>query len=61
MPVVNGNTGEFYALTTDEACIMVAEVSALVAGRAPLLAGVGRGYVMRGGWPGRRLMRGRRH
>ncbi|HEX5935926.1 MAG TPA: dihydrodipicolinate synthase family protein, partial [Pseudorhizobium sp.] len=20
MPVVNGNTGEFYALTTDEAC-----------------------------------------
>ncbi|MDO5530251.1 MAG: dihydrodipicolinate synthase family protein, partial [Paracoccus sp. (in: a-proteobacteria)] len=43
MPVVNGNTGEFYALTTDEACIMVAEVAALIAGRAPLLAGVGRG------------------
>ena len=42
MPVVNGNTGEFYALTTDEACTMVHEVAALVAGRAPLLAGVGR-------------------
>ena len=24
MPVVNGNTGEFYALTTDEACTMAA-------------------------------------
>ena len=43
MPVVNGNTGEFYALTTDEACTMVREVAALVGGRAPLLAGVGRG------------------
>lgn len=43
MPVVNGNTGEFYALTTDEACTMVREVAGLVGGRAPLLAGVGRG------------------
>ena len=43
MPVVNGNTGEFYALTTDEACTMAAEVGAMVDGRAPLLAGVGRG------------------
>jgi 4-hydroxy-tetrahydrodipicolinate synthase len=43
MPVVNGNTGEFYALTVEEACVMVAEVAGLVAGRAPLLAGVGRG------------------
>jgi len=43
MPVVNGNTGEFYALTTDEAVTMVGEVAALVDGRAPLLAGVGRG------------------
>ncbi|WP_339114988.1 dihydrodipicolinate synthase family protein [Thioclava sp. GXIMD2076] len=43
MPVVNGNTGEFYALTTDEACTMVAEVSQLIGDRAPLLAGVGRG------------------
>ena len=43
MPVVNGNTGEFYALTTDEAVTMVQEVAALVDGRAPLLAGVGRG------------------
>jgi 4-hydroxy-tetrahydrodipicolinate synthase len=43
VPVVNGNTGEFYALTTEEACVMVREVAGLVGGRAPLLAGVGRG------------------
>lgn len=43
MPVVNGNTGEFYALTTDEACTMTREVVAMVDGRAPVLAGVGRG------------------
>lgn len=43
IPVVNGNTGEFYALTTDEACAMAAAVTELVAGRAPVLAGVGRG------------------
>ncbi|WP_265502430.1 dihydrodipicolinate synthase family protein [Paracoccus beibuensis] len=43
MPVVNGNTGEFYALTTDEACTMVQEVAGLLDRRAPLLAGVGRG------------------
>lgn len=43
MPVVNGNTGEFYALTTDEACSMVLEVAQMVDGRAPVLAGVGRG------------------
>lgn len=43
MPVVNGNTGEFYALTTDEAVTMVQEVAGLVGGRAPLLSGVGRG------------------
>lgn len=43
MPVVNGNTGEFYALTTDEACTMVTEVCALIDGRAPVLAGIGRG------------------
>ena len=36
MPVVNGNTGEFYALTTDEACTMVREVAALLDGRARL-------------------------
>jgi 4-hydroxy-tetrahydrodipicolinate synthase len=42
MPVVNGNTGEFYALSTDEAVTMVTEVASLVDGRAPLLAGVGR-------------------
>lgn len=43
IPVVNGNTGEFYALTTDEACTMAREVVGMVAGRAPVLAGVGRG------------------
>ncbi|MGV8853333.1 MAG: dihydrodipicolinate synthase family protein [Devosia sp.] len=43
MPVVNGNTGEFYALTTEEAGTMVRAVAELVAGRAPLLAGIGRG------------------
>lgn len=43
MPVVNGNTGEFYALTTDEAVAMAEAVTAMVAGRAPVLAGVGRG------------------
>lgn len=43
MPVVNGNTGEFYALTTDEACTMVSEVANMMNHRAPLLAGVGRG------------------
>jgi 4-hydroxy-tetrahydrodipicolinate synthase len=43
MPVVNGNTGEFYALTVDEAVSMMHAVTELVNGRAPLLAGVGRG------------------
>ncbi|MBJ3784579.1 dihydrodipicolinate synthase family protein [Devosia sediminis] len=43
MPVVNGNTGEFYALTTEEAKTMVREVVRLVDGRAPVLAGIGRG------------------
>lgn len=43
LPVVNGNTGEFYALTTDEACLMVREVTAMVGSRAPVIAGVGRG------------------
>lgn len=43
MPVVNGNTGEFYALTTDEAVAMAEAVCGMVAGRAPVLAGVGRG------------------
>ncbi|RYH02545.1 dihydrodipicolinate synthase family protein [Salipiger sp. IMCC34102] len=43
MPVVNGNTGEFYALTTEEACTMVREAAAMIDERAPLLAGIGRG------------------
>ena len=42
IPVVNGNTGEFYALTVDEAETMCAQVCGMVAGRAPVLAGVGR-------------------
>jgi 4-hydroxy-tetrahydrodipicolinate synthase len=42
LPVVNGNTGEFYALTTEEASTMVREVVRLVDGRAPVLAGIGR-------------------
>lgn len=43
IPVVNGNTGEFYALTTDEACTMAKEVCDMVGNRAPVLAGIGRG------------------
>lgn len=41
--VSNGNTGEFYALTTDEAERMVMETAAIIDGRIPLLGGVGRG------------------
>src|SRR5215210_3846184 len=40
--VANGNTGEFYGLTTEEAETMVRSVAEQMAGRAPLLAGVGR-------------------
>ncbi|WP_417725336.1 dihydrodipicolinate synthase family protein [Salipiger sp.] len=40
--VANGNTGEFYALTTAEAEAYVAGAAELLDGRAPLLAGVGR-------------------
>ncbi|ASP21141.1 putative 5-dehydro-4-deoxyglucarate dehydratase [Antarctobacter heliothermus] len=39
----NGNTGEFYGLTLDEACAMVAASGTHIAGRVPLVAGVGRG------------------
>lgn len=42
-PVVNGNTGEFYALTTNEAIIMAKSVAEMLDGRAPMLAGIGRG------------------
>jgi hypothetical protein len=38
----NGNTGEFYSLTTAEAEQMVHAVAEQIDGRAPLLAGVGR-------------------
>ena len=38
----NGNTGEFYALTTDEAIAMVEAAAGHIAGRVPLVAGVGR-------------------
>ncbi|MES2845205.1 MAG: dihydrodipicolinate synthase family protein [Pseudomonadota bacterium] len=40
--VSNGNTGEFYSLTLDEALDMVAATADLVAGRAPLVGGAGR-------------------
>jgi 4-hydroxy-tetrahydrodipicolinate synthase len=40
--VANGNTGEFYSLTTAEAVTMVHEAAAQIAGRVPLLGGVGR-------------------
>ena len=38
----NGNTGEFYGLTTAEAERMVHSVAEQIGGRVPLLAGVGR-------------------
>ena len=38
----NGNTGEFYSLTTDEACEMVHAAAGHIAGRIPLVAGIGR-------------------
>lgn len=41
--VANGNTGEFYALTTVEAEAMVHASAELVSGRVPLVGGVGRG------------------
>src|SRR3954454_14544849 len=40
--VANGNTGEFYGLTTAEAEQMVHAVAEQIGGRIPLLAGVGR-------------------
>jgi len=40
--VANGNTGEFYGLTTAEAEQMVHAVAEAIGGRVPLLAGVGR-------------------
>ena len=40
--VANGNTGEFYGLTTAEAETMVHSIGEQIGGRAPLLAGVGR-------------------
>jgi 4-hydroxy-tetrahydrodipicolinate synthase len=39
---INGNTGEFYGLSFAEAERMQAEVPALIAGRAVVIAGVGR-------------------
>ncbi|MEI4485210.1 dihydrodipicolinate synthase family protein [Frigidibacter sp. MR17.14] len=41
--VSNGNTGEFYALTVDEAERAVIEGAQIIGGRVPLLAGIGRG------------------
>lgn len=40
--VSNGNTGEFYSLSLDEALSMVAATAELVAGRVPLVGGAGR-------------------
>ncbi|MCQ4160799.1 dihydrodipicolinate synthase family protein [Roseomonas sp. GC11] len=40
--VANGNTSEFYGLTTAEAETMVHAAAEQVAGRVPLLAGIGR-------------------
>ncbi len=40
--VANGNTGEFYSLTTDEAVAMVEAAAGHIAGRVPVVAGVGR-------------------
>ena len=40
--VANGNTSEFYGLTTAEAETMIHAIAELVAGRVPLLGGVGR-------------------
>ena len=40
--VANGNTGEFYGLTTTEAETMVHAIAEQIGGRAPLLGGVGR-------------------
>jgi len=42
MLVANGNTGEFYSLTTEEAEIMVAAAAHQIGGRVPLLCGIGR-------------------
>lgn len=38
----NGNTGEFFSLTTDEAVAMVQAAAGHIGGRVPLVAGVGR-------------------
>jgi 4-hydroxy-tetrahydrodipicolinate synthase len=40
--VINGNTSEFYGLTTVEAETMVQAAAEQIAGRVPLIAGVGR-------------------
>lgn len=40
--VSNGNTGEFYSLTLDEALRMVAATAEIVGGRVPLFGGAGR-------------------
>ena len=40
--VINGNTSEFYGLTTAEAETMVQAAAEQIAGRVPLVAGVGR-------------------
>lgn len=43
--VANGNTGEFYALSTQEAEALVHAAAEHIGGRVPLIAGVGRSVV----------------
>jgi 4-hydroxy-tetrahydrodipicolinate synthase len=43
--VANGNTGEFYALSIDEAEAMVHAAAEHIGGRVPLIGGVGRSIV----------------
>lgn len=40
--VANGNTGEFFSLTSQESVAMVHHIAGHIAGRVPLIAGVGR-------------------
>ena len=42
LPVVNGNTGEFYSLTIDESMIMTECVAEMLDNRSPMIAGIGK-------------------
>ena len=58
--VSNGNTGEFYGLTTVEAETMVNAAAERIAGRVPLLAESAAASMMRAHSPGRRARQARR-